>query len=91
MLPVTALVTAVCSPFWIAAWAIRRLDDAADWMDEVGLPVVEWMQRVYGPRRERRVEAWRKVSNEPAPVHPHVRALRGLSGQMAERPKSGES
>lgn len=62
LLPVMLLVIAVCGPFWAAARAIRRLDDLADWLDDVGLPAVEWLGSVYGPRRERRVQAWLKAT-----------------------------
>lgn len=59
ILPLLLLLVALFGPFWIAAWAIRRMEDWPDWLEDFGAASSARLLEAYRPRRERRVAAWK--------------------------------
>lgn len=59
LMPVWIATIAVLGPFWIAAWAIRQMEDWPDRLDWVGETPVLWLRDLYQPRRAARVAAWK--------------------------------
>lgn len=59
IVPLLLLLIVLFGPFWLAARAIRKMEDWPDWLDCVGEKPVAWVRNLYMPRSNRRVKAWR--------------------------------
>lgn len=65
-LPPLLLICAAFGPLWIAAWAIRKMEDWPDWLEDVGGSIGTRFLSLYRPRREARIRAWRERSRPRA-------------------------